>query len=258
MQRTQRTSPSSLPPAAQASSSIESALFSPATADSVHALFAPLHYASGYAYPLIVWLHGPGGDERQLMRIMPLVSMQNYVAIAPRGLYVGNEAEHEGYHWQQTDDHIQQAEQRIFDSIATARQKLHIDPRRVFLAGFDHGGTMAFRVAMNHPQHFAGVVSLCGAFPTGRLPLGNLVVARRLAMFLAAGRDSCQYPAETVCDDLRLLHSAGMSVTLRQYPCGHELAPQMLGDVNRWIQELIEAQKLAAADADHQWSRKLD
>ena len=65
---------------------IESALFSPPAQDTTYALFAPLHYESGYAYPLIVWLHGRGNDERQLLRIMPQVSMRNYVAVAPRGL----------------------------------------------------------------------------------------------------------------------------------------------------------------------------
>src|SRR4051794_5650794 len=49
------------------------------------ALFTPLHYERNYAYPLIVWLHGPGDDERQLKRIMPLVSMRNYGAAGPRG-----------------------------------------------------------------------------------------------------------------------------------------------------------------------------
>ena len=61
---------------------VDSASFSTSLLDFPHALFAPLHYASGYAYPLIVWLHGSGSDERQLQRIMPLVSMQNYVAVA--------------------------------------------------------------------------------------------------------------------------------------------------------------------------------
>ena len=44
-----------------------------------------------------------------------------------------------------------------------------------FLAGFDAGGTMAMRIALSHPSRFAGVLSLCGAFPTGRTPFGNLV-----------------------------------------------------------------------------------
>ena len=56
-----------------------------ASPDAARALFAPLHYESNYAYPLIVWLHGANDDERQLKRIMPFVSLRNYVAVSPRG-----------------------------------------------------------------------------------------------------------------------------------------------------------------------------
>ena len=81
--------------------------------------------------------------------------------------------------------------------------------------------------------------SLGGRFPSGRTPFGNLLAARRLAVFLGTGRVSQTYPAAKVCEDLRLLHAAGLSVTLRQYPCGDELMPQMLGDLDRWIIEQI-------------------
>ena len=65
------------------------------------------------------------------------------------------------------------------------------------------------------------------------------MAARRLPAFLALGRDSEVYGPDKACDDLRLLHTAGVSVTLRQYPCGHELTTQMLRDVDRWIMEQI-------------------
>ena len=52
---------------------------------SCHFYFAPLHYEPNYSYPLIVWLHGPHNNELELKQIMPLVSMRNYVAAAPRG-----------------------------------------------------------------------------------------------------------------------------------------------------------------------------
>ena len=142
---------------------IESALFSTAQQDTVHATFAPLHYEPGYAYPLLVWLHGPLADERQLLRIMPLVSMRNYVAVAPRGVSLAPQAgriaapsEESVYGWSDEEHGLQQAEQRIFDSIELTFRRFNIDPRRIFLAGFDTGGTMAFRVAMNHPYKFAG------------------------------------------------------------------------------------------------------
>lgn len=226
---------------ARAPWTIESGLFSLQGADASCALFAPLHYEPGYAYPLIVWLHGQGSDESQLVRIMPLVSMRNYVAAAPRGALVAaaSESTSQRYGWEQTDEAIQQALQQVDDAIALARRKFHVAPRRIFLAGFDTGGTMAFRVAMSRPSRFAGVLSLCGPFPTARTPLGRLVEVRELPVFLAVGRNSREYPSEEVCANLRLFHTAGLSTTLRQYPFGHELAPQMLADVNRWIIEQI-------------------
>jgi len=232
-------------PASDSSLHIQSALFSPSSSETTCALFAPLHYERGYAYPLIVWLHGRGDDERQLMRIMPLVSMRNYVAVAPRGLpvEVAEGAEVLGFGWEQSEESIERAERQVFNSITVAKRKFHISPQRVFLAGFDCGGTMAFRLAMRHPQCFAGVLSLCGAFPSGHTPLRRLEEARRLQVFLAVGRDSRDYPPKKVCEDLRLFHAAGFSTTLRQYPCDHELAPQMLADVDRWIIEQITCPK---------------
>jgi phospholipase/carboxylesterase len=232
---------------------IESGLFSTAQHDTIHTVFAPLHYEPGYSYPLLVWLHGPLCDERQLLRIMPLVSLRNYVAVAPRGVIVAPRGgancpptEEVAYGWSHNERDLQQAEQRIFDSIDMIFRRFNIDRRRVFLAGFDTGGTMAFRVAMNHPYKFAGVLSLGGCLPTGGAPLSRLPEARQLAVFLAAGRRSTVYREQQVCDDLRLLHTAGMSITLRLYPCGHELSPQMLCDVDRWIIEQITASKARA------------
>jgi len=234
---------------------VDSAICTRGSLDFAHTLFAPLHYTPGYAYPLIVWLHGRGSDERQLQRIMPMVSMQNFVAVAPQGLNLTAETptDTESLGWTQADEHIQLAEHRVFECIELAQQKFHIAPRRIFLTGFDCGGTMALRLAMSHPSRFAGVVSLCGAFPTGGAPLGNLLAARRLGLLLATGRGSDTYPAEQVCDDLRLLHTAGLSITLRQYPCGHEIQPQMLADVNRWIMEQILPTPKAGVAPGAEW-----
>jgi phospholipase/carboxylesterase len=232
----------------------QAALFYPASHDAVYSLFAPLHYTPGYHYPLIVWLHGRNSDERQLKRIMPLVDeeMRNYVAVAPRGVCCqeAGGGEQEGYGWPQAYEQIPAIEHGIFEAIDAARQKFNIHPERIFLAGFDTGGTMAFRVALSHPQYFGGILSLCGAFPSIRSPFANLTMARRLPILICVGRDTSL--ASDVCENLCLFHTAGMSVTLRQYPCGHELVPQMLGDINRWIQELIKHPQVAeTADERH-------
>ena len=49
-----------------------------------YSLYVPLHYERNYAYPLLIWLHGPSDDERQLRTIMRHISVRNYVGVAPR------------------------------------------------------------------------------------------------------------------------------------------------------------------------------
>jgi phospholipase/carboxylesterase len=238
-------------PPIQSDFEIASGHFTADAGETAHALFVPEKYAPGYGYPLIVWLHGAGSDEQQLMRIMPLVSLRNFVAVAPRGLLLGPDTADasrpsaaEIYGWSASADHLQQAEQRIFDCMDLATRRLHVHPQRIFLAGFDCGGTMAFQVGLSHPYRFAGIISLGGAFPKGeqgRAPLSRLPEARRLSILLATGRRSPLYGETEICADLRLLHTAGLSTMLRLYPDGHELAPHMLSDVNRWIMDLILA-----------------
>lgn len=219
---------------------VSAGVYSPMSGDNPCAVFTPLHYEPNYAYPLLVWLHSPGNDETQLMRIMPSISLRNYAGVALRGTKdVPNTSGKPGYAWLQSRSHVALAEQRVFDAIEHVQKRINVAQRRIFVAGFGCGGTMAFRLAMSHPQTFAGVLSIGGAFPSERTPLMRYNDARRIPVFMACGRDSQKYPTESVCQDLKLLYAAGMQVALRQYPCAQELSPLMLSDMDRWIMEQI-------------------
>lgn len=198
-------------------------------------LFIPLHYEPKYAYPLIVWLHGPGQLPQQLHQVMPLVSMRNYVAIAPQG----RKRAGGGYCWRQTAADIAAAAEQVCQSIELARRRFHVAPQHVFLMGHGCGGTMALRLALQRPELFAGCISLSGPLPRGGAPLANVRRARHLPLLLAISQHGTQYPVERACEDLRLLHAAGFSVMLRQYPCGDELLPHMLRDANAWMMQLV-------------------
>jgi len=203
-----------------------------------HATFAPMHYEPGYAYPLLIWLHGAMGDERQIRQVMPQISMRNHVAIAPRGT-CAIRSERESYSWRQSTDAVEQAGSRVLDCVEIACRRFNIHPRRIFLAGVGCGGTMALRTAWNHPGRFAGVASFGGPMPSRDRPLRNVNALRRLPCFVASGRTSRDYPEADVCRDLRLLHAAGCTVALRQYPCGDDLTTTMLADFNRWVMDFI-------------------
>lgn len=206
--------------------------------DVPHALFAPMHYEPNYAYPLVVWLHGPNDDERQLQRIMPLLSLRNYVAVGPRGNVAAPNGR-PGFRWSDSIEPAPEAEHHVFEAIDAAKARYHIAEQRIFLAGLENGGSLAYRVAAQHPGRFAGVLSVGGELPVTGSPRARLTNLRDTPLFIAQGRDSERYPVDQLCTDLRLMHSAGLSITVRQYPCGDELNTQILHDMDVWMMEIV-------------------
>lgn len=201
-------------------------------------LFVPMHYESGYSYPLIVWLHSDGDDRDELSRVMPELSMRNYVGVGPQAAS-GNE--HHGYYWEQTPSCINHSVQAVCDAIDYARMTLNISSERIFLAGFGAGGTMAYRVGLEVPEIVSGIISLNGPMPDDLTPLRDWMRCRELPLFWGHCRQSLEFSEDKLCEQLKLLHVAGFSVTLRQYPNGDELPTQMLGDLDRWIMEMIQS-----------------
>jgi phospholipase/carboxylesterase len=166
------------------------------------------------------------------------VSLRNYVAVGPRACCPPDPG-CLGYQWRQNEHAVQDAEERVFDSIDVACSKYNVEKGRVFLAGYQCGGTLALRIGLKRPEYFAGAISIGGPFPTGSAPLSRLRRARKLPILMAQGRESVTYPPQVICRELRLYHAAAMHVTLRLYPCGDELTTQMLDDMDEWMMERI-------------------
>lgn len=206
--------------------------------DSHFATFLPTNYESGYAYPLIVWLHDATASERQLPQVMRHLSTQNFLAAAPRGTQE-SEVGYSGFDWPQTSTAAGDADEAVTEAVEYMQDRFSVNQQRVFLVGHGEGGSMAMRLAMQSPERFAGVVSLNGGLPQGGRPLRSIKRLRSLPFLLASSREYSYYPESQVCSDLRLLHAAGCGVALRQYPGSDDLTTNMLADVNRWIMDRV-------------------
>ena len=200
------------------------------------AIFLPLHYEKNYAYPLIIWLHDNGSDQNYLPDVMFDISIRNYLAVAPRGPENDWDS---GYCWPQTTDCVYRSMCSIQAAMDEVRSRFNIDSQRIYIGGTGGGGTMAFRLACMQPELFAGIISLNGPFPEEQAPLSQYRACRELPVFWAHSRKSESFAEADLCAQLRLLHIAGFSVTLRQYPCGDELTAQMFNDINVWIMDAI-------------------
>ena len=200
--------------------------------------FAPMHHEPGYAYPLIVWLHGDGEDERQLMRVMPMLSLRNYVAIAPRGNASPTPTK-KGFYWPR--EAYDETLAGVLECLETVKQRYRISQQRIYLVGSGGGGTMALRLAFKNPCFFAGVASLDGPIPDDGMLLEHLKELRKVRIMIGLSRSSEKYPVAEVCEHLPMLHAAGLAVTVRNYPTAGTLQIDMLRDVDRWIMGSIDS-----------------
>ena len=169
-----------------------------------HRLFVPRSYESGYAYPLVVWLHSDSSSEMELDGVMESLSQQNYVAIAPRGNVKARGSERR-FQWGTTLTDCAAAEDLVWESVQAAMGSLSIHPDRIFLAGFGRGATMAQWIGLKYPEQVAGVVSLSGAFPRTARALSNWKKARNLDVLFS------QCEGSTVCSDDEMARAVKIS-----------------------------------------------
>ncbi|MDR2763205.1 MAG: hypothetical protein LBB88_11415, partial [Planctomycetaceae bacterium] len=209
-----------------------------------HILVAPVHYEAGYSYPLFVWLHDSGADERQVVRLMPQISLRNYVAVAPRGKAITapsaansnlninddwddysinaviqrNNRNKISYDWFLDNDGISEAERSIFDSITVAKKSCNIAENRVFIAGVGNGGAMAMRLALLYPKYFAGVAIFNAVIPDNANIFCHWNTARNLSIFIGLEQQSDEnFSSSALSNKLDLFYSAGFKLTVRDY-----------------------------------------
>lgn len=199
-------------------------------------LFVPEGYEPNYAYPLLVWLHGTGGDERDLIEQMPGISTRNCFGLSlrgPRPLAAG------GYSW--PDGSVAALEREISETVRRLRREYHIHSERIFLGGFERGAALALELLLRRPEWFGGAAALAGSLPQTDLVLSRYRELQGKRVLLMGGVRDAVVPADDVIRTSRLLHAAGLDVTLKISDADHTVTPRMLSQINRWIIDSITA-----------------
>ncbi len=229
------------------------------------ARFIPQRYEPNYPYPLLVLLHGRGGDEHQMVASMPAMSWRNYVGLSLRGPEtLTRRGAFAGYSWGQAFvrpdrrldpfasppcpvdvvrrtleggpvDPVDQLEDGLFSAIRELRRSLHVHSERIFLVGVGEGAAVAYRVGLTYPDRFAGVVAINGWIPTGFTPLAHLKACRELRILVVHGEWNGRAPVGRARRDVSTLRAGGLQVSFQSYPCAHRLTSPMLSDVDTWL-----------------------
>lgn len=125
-------------------------------------LLKPVGVAPAGGWPVVVALHGYGGEGRDMMGVASLFTREGIVFIAPN---------FGGYEPYPGDGPLGPMVQ-ILDDVDS---QLRIDPDRLVMLGFSQGGTFAYRFSLRHPEWVGAVVTagapdLSAGAPTEIMP----------------------------------------------------------------------------------------
>jgi polyhydroxybutyrate depolymerase len=130
----------------------------------------PSAYDSGVATPLIVLLHGytlSGEGQDAYMGVSDLVDDYGFIMVAPDGIQ--EDGPDENRFWNASESCCNFFESDVDDSaylaglIDSIKADYNIDENRVYLVGHSNGGFMSYRMAHDHSDTIAAIVSLAGA-----------------------------------------------------------------------------------------------
>lgn len=206
--------------------------------------FLPTQYEPNYAYPLFVFFHGHGSNEEQVLRYAPYISRRNFIAISLRGVQKAakKSATAKGnYSWGPEGSSDVWVEDYLFNAIEKTQNSFNIHPGRIYLAGFCEGAAMAYRMAVQFPERFAGALSFNGALPRSQKPLWRIQQMRGLKVFMGHGIANSVIPLGMACQDRQAFQTAGIEPFWRTYATNHRIHLEMLKDANRWVMSHMES-----------------
>ncbi len=196
--------------------------------------------------PLIILLHGVGGNEDNLFAHANRLSEESLV-IAARAPFTLQPGAYAWFHVQFEAGtpviHAEEAEKSriiLVQFINQVLEKYDADPERVFLLGFSQGAIMSYSVALSRPEKVKGIVALSGRV----LPEIKPVMAadsrlQRLHIFIGHGTADAVLPISYAHAAKALAEQADIPLSYHEYAMGHETLQQEWEDLLAWLKGLL-------------------
>lgn len=198
-------------------------------------MFLPEPFEPRYRYPVVIWLHRDESNEDELLSVMPQISDQNYIGLGFRGTSDDGQSPTGSFHWEASDEKCESLLEEIRDTLNEMGRFFRMDSERIFLAGFDAGATMALELLLAAPELFAGAVALGGSIPNLQNSRNRFRELSRCKVLLSLGRRDRTVDPQQFARKAQQLDRIGLQVETRVYDARHELQPEMLRDIDRWL-----------------------
>jgi len=195
-------------------------------------LYVPTTYDKSRKYPLVVLLHGAGGDETNFIeayqqRWPKLAEERGYIlaSVNGRGPLSGYRKETGG-------------EQDVIDVLDLVKARYSIDPARVYIGGHSMGGAGTWQVGLKYADKFAGLIPIAGSSAQVLPGLeAELKAGPKLPIMMVCGvKDALVAVAgcRAVADQAKTLN---LPLKYAEYPEGDHLtvAVMSIPDIFNWL-----------------------
>jgi poly(3-hydroxybutyrate) depolymerase len=195
-------------------------------------VYLPLKYDASRKYPLIVLLHGAGGDESDFLegyaqQFPKLADAHGYIlaSVSGRGPVTGY-AKANG------------SEQDVIDVMDIVKSRYSVDPSRIYLGGHSMGGGGTWRVGGVYADRFAGLIPIAG---TNSAVLAGLDawVKRKMPVMIVCGEKDALVAVAGCREVAEKAKAAGAPVHYAEYAAGDHLSVVAMAapDIFTWLDE---------------------
>jgi predicted esterase len=175
-------------------------------------LFIPESYDESKSAPLLVALHGMGGDENSMFDsyanglLKREAGRVGFIVVCPKGrdsasMYRGSAAKD------------------VLDVMADVQRTYRVDAARIYLMGHSMGGYGTWSIAMEHPEIFAALGPISG----GGLTAGMATI-RHIPQYVVHGDDDRTVPVTQSRNMVEAGKKAGAEIVYVEVPGGSHVS----------------------------------
>ncbi len=181
---------------------------------------------------LVLIFHGRGASKEDLADVGTLLAQDGWHCVLPDApMPWGPEG---GFCWYESDTREKDlpASRALVAALAREKQKsLGLGRGQTVVMGFSQGGVLSLDVALNE-----GVAARVGCL-SGYLsvPEAPSKVKEPIRVFMAHGTSDFMIRVAVARKSKRLLEDLGVPVEYREYEMAHDIVPDELDDLRKWL-----------------------
>jgi phospholipase/carboxylesterase len=188
--------------------------------------------------PVLILLHGRGTDENDLTGLIPYFD-KRFEVYSIRAPY---EFEYGGWTWFLLNDDGSYGREEFDKSLNLLLDFVkQLNNPSTYLVGFSMGSMMALAAGLTHPELFTGIAAQSGLVPE---QAQHLVMKwdelQDCAFCITHGVYDPVLPITHAHRAKELFARSNARVFYKEYPMGHEISPESLDDVAKWLTDRID------------------